>query len=73
MEFPDIQQQRRILSDLFANETGISRDDISVIVSPSTLTAPAAISCSAFLLEAMPQSARYFCSLTLSFPVMIQA
>ncbi|MCG6929065.1 MAG: hypothetical protein LJE64_00800 [Desulfofustis sp.] len=34
MEFPDIQQQQRILSDLFANETGISRDDISVIVSP---------------------------------------
>lgn len=34
MEFPDINQQQRILVDLFANETGISRDDISVIVSP---------------------------------------
>lgn len=34
MEFPDIQQQQKILVDLFANDTTTPRDEISVIVSP---------------------------------------
>lgn len=34
MEFPDIQQQQTILVDLFANDTEISRQEISMIVSP---------------------------------------